>query len=280
MSPEDNVNAGAADASGGNDNAGVGNKGAGGTTDSWYSGESYSKLSEDDRSLLGKYKSEDEFIKGSINAMRTIGKKGAFNAEIPEKDDPKYAEKMSALYGKLGRPESPDKYEIAPVEVPEEFKESFKFDPEFAKSMQIVAHKHGISQAALAELAAGLQAKQLALFQDGMKERLAQVEANEKKLAEDPNYPVDKELVKRLLDNEKLGDLWTELETTGLGNSPSLFKMLAKYAKETLAEGEIDTAKAGASGKGGGKTKELSQYEKNKRDFPYSQHLWGDPNAK
>jgi len=248
----------------------------------WYEGERYSKLPGDDATLLSKYKTEEDFVNGSISAMRMVGKKSTFNAEIPKPDDPAYADKMSSLYDQLDRPKRPDAYEVPLLDIPEELKDRIGFSEALVGQAKELAFKYRLPQDALNELAT-LQQQSLIDSESGvMKARLDRAAETEKELSKDPNYTLDREMVKRLLTHEGNPDLWAELETTGLGNSPTLFKILAAHAKHTLGEGEIDSAKntVGGANIDPGKPKPISRQEYYKQKYPYTPSMWENMDPK
>lgn len=245
----------------------------------WYKNDRYSKLAGDDVQLLTKYKTEDDFVKGSIEAMRLVGKKGQFNAEIPDAKDPNFDKKMSEVFKQLGRPETVEGYDITMLEVPEELKGRISFPEDFAKAAASIAHKQGISQEGLNELAA-LQQKIVIDAEAAMlKASLEKAAEVEKELAKDPNFDTDKEMVRRLYGTEEAKGLAEEMDATGLGNVPVLFKILASYAKSTLGEGTIDAAKGALGGTGSGEKPALSKYEQNKLKFPLEAYMWGPKDA-
>lgn len=90
-------------------------------------------LPEEYRDLYPEFKKPEDFVKGYDNLIRKLGN----SVSIPKEDAT--PEELDKFYNKLGRPETPDKYEI-------ELSEDIEYDPEFLNSFKNTAHKLGITQ--------------------------------------------------------------------------------------------------------------------------------------
>lgn len=82
-------------------------------------------------------KNFDDLMKQFDNAQSLIGKKPF---DIPHENSSK--EQWDQFYSKLGRPESPDKYEF---QNPENLPEGFKVDPEVDNTVKNLFHEAGLS---------------------------------------------------------------------------------------------------------------------------------------
>jgi len=95
-----------------------------------------------------------DVIKSYQGAEKLIGRDPTTLLQMPRADDP---EGMRALFTKLGLPDSPDKYDMK-VGLPKET----QVNEGFAKSMQGVLHKAGVTDAQAKILVAEYNAMQLA----------------------------------------------------------------------------------------------------------------------
>jgi hypothetical protein len=86
---------------------------------------------------LAPIKDMGGLVKSFISAQEMVGKnKVVLPGENATEQD------WAEFYGKLGRPESPDKYGIAP---PKDLPEGFQVNEEYLKTLGTLFHKHGLT---------------------------------------------------------------------------------------------------------------------------------------
>ena len=241
----------------------------------WYEADPYKSHVQGNEGHFKKYTSADEFTKASVEAMKRTTTKA-----VPDKNDPNYAEKVNAIFDTLERPTKADQYEIKIIEVPPELEGRIAISDELKGKAAEVAAKHRLSQEAFNELASLQQQAVIDAETAWLKQRLEAADATEALLAKEANFPADKELVKRLMALEEYKGLPEEMDSTGWGNSPVLFRILRDAARAKLGEGTMDPASPNSSGGGGGKpdsitAQQRAEYEADKARWPHSSPtLW------
>ena len=148
---------------------------------------------------------------------------------IPDSDDP---EEWSKVYDKLGRPESPDKYEFkAPEGMPE-------VDDALLGDFKKFAHDKGLSDRQFQDLVN----YQLELANQYQQETQAQIEASKESLrGQFKTEDEYNEYTKTAMDTaEKIG-LWDVIEKNGLQYDPDAIKALNSLSK-SLSEDSIPNA--------------------------------------
>ncbi|MBU1249288.1 MAG: hypothetical protein KKB70_11355 [Proteobacteria bacterium] len=92
-----------------------------------------------DHPSLAKYPSKDDAVKALVHAQRLIGRRpeGVIEPPGPEASE----EERAAFYAALGRPESPDEYQLPELETPE----GFEFDEDMQAQFRQKAHELGLS---------------------------------------------------------------------------------------------------------------------------------------
>lgn len=99
-----------------------------------------------DRAWLKKYNTIEDMFKGMDGAQELIGKRPA---GIPHENAS--PEEWNEFYNKLGRPESPDKYNI---EYPQDLPEGVQISDEQHQNFTKLAHEIGLTQKQVEQLAA------------------------------------------------------------------------------------------------------------------------------
>ncbi len=134
-----------------------------------------------------RYKTWDDFIKGHRELTSLAGKKGIVDP-LPDNATQQQKDERAALLRKVnGVPEKPEGYQLQrPPEVPEG-----QWDQKYADTIASLAHKHGVSPAALKELAAA-----------ELNYTKAQIEAN--KVAETQWFESQDKLIRDTLAKEGL----------------------------------------------------------------------------
>jgi hypothetical protein len=202
-------------------------------------GLKFDGLGDEDKAKLARFKTQNDLGKSYLELERRLGA----SVVLPGKNAK--AEDVEAFYEKLGRPKSPDGYELDPVYLPDNVTQTDPDNKEFRK----IAHQIGLSKE---------QAK--ALNKWSVDSALAQAAAFRKKVKEDTqkasedlrkehglNYDQKLALVK--LVNNKFGDdNWIRYLNTGPGNDPNLLRFLIKVgeaiSEDTLVRGRPAPATA------------------------------------
>lgn len=193
-------------------------------------------------------KGPDAVVSGYRELESKLGK-----AIVPPGDDAK-PEDWNAFYGKLGRPETADKYEF---KLPDGLPENFPYDGKSAEKYKVWAHEAGLppKQAqVLHDLFVKDTAEQIAAHQEAYAKAVETAHNEIVKEWGEPGsgtYERKSELANRAI--RQLGglELLSELKSVGaMGpngevKSPKLAKMLAKVGEQLFAE---DTAFGGPQG--------------------------------
>ena len=152
--------------------------------------------------------------------------------ESPEEAEKKYAD----IYGKLGRPEAPDKYD---VKLGENLPEGLTVNEELAGAVRGAAHKAGLNSKQLQTLVDtwnSFQIKQLENFNN--QRTTAETELkNEWGKDYEARMAGVQRTVKAMADEKDLAML-----EAGLGNNPSLVRFIEKFAgkfkEDSAVQGE------------------------------------------
>lgn len=204
--------------------------GANGASD-WLGG-----VSDDVRGhILGKgYKGVAELAAAYVSAEKLIG---ADKVAIPGKSAG--PEEWAALYGKLGRPEKPEGYEL---KKPDNFP---GYADDTANWFKNAAHKHGLSQrqaAALHDEFIEFLGGALSRQETEGAERAAAAKAALEKAWGADKVAANLELANRVV--RSYPGLAEELKDLGLQNAPGLAQALALLGDLTLKEDDLVTGTA------------------------------------
>ncbi|HWK44920.1 MAG TPA: hypothetical protein VNT30_09375 [Stellaceae bacterium] len=182
------------------------------------------------------------------NAAKMVGLDKATVVALPSPED---AEGWNGLYGKLGRPESADKYVMPAKGEGLAYDET---DAAFQKTILPILHEAGITQRQLDAIipkwntlaSSGTAAKdaetaaQLASASATLKTDWGQ--------AYEPKLALANDAIRHYADELKLGgDVTAALESTGLGNHPALAKLFAHLGAQLQEDGALK-----GRGSGGG----------------------------
>lgn len=169
-----------------------------------------------------KYKTPDDFFKGIENMAKVVGQKQVVQGIQPPPENAT-EEEINAFYSSLGRPESPDKYELpTDIELPE------AFDVDAAKALFTnVAHKNGLTNKQAA-----------AMFKDFMEaeaKEFQEAEAGKVKSFEDAvkmAFPEDPQAGFALAKKgAKAAGIGNTLDSEGLSTNPTVLKLCAELGK-------------------------------------------------
>lgn len=153
-----------------------------------------------------------------------------------EKDKPEDAEKkLHDIYGKLGRPESPDKYDL---KLPENLPQGLSVNDDLAKNYREWSHKAGLSNKQAQALMDSFNE-----FQVGMFTKMGEAKgASEKALKEqygaeyEPMLASAQRLINDFADEKDMAYL-----ESGRGNDPALVRLLVKIASQRKEDKSIKT---------------------------------------
>jgi hypothetical protein len=136
---------------------------------------------------------------------------------------------LGDFYARLGRPESPDKYDLPRPKLPE----GMSYDEGAEKSFRAMAHKLGLTSAQFKSMYDEYNRYQVAAFAAQSDANKKAVEAANASLKKDwgDQYDANMELTKRAIYWLGGDDLVQELGDFKIGNSPAMAKAFAKIGK-------------------------------------------------
>lgn len=199
---------------------------------------------------LRDIKNFDGLVSSYVNAQKMLGADKATIVQLPTGDDPKA---YDDFYNKLGRPESPDKYQVPKRADGKDYSDG---DKALQKAILPVLHKAGLNQRqidaivpAWNEITANATAAAAKQEQDAIAAGEAEL-TKEWGAAKDAKIALGRDALTHLSTELKLGDALTKaLEAkdangNALGNNPALAKLFAHIGGQLQEDGLI--------GKGGG----------------------------
>lgn len=184
--------------------------------------------------------------KGYVNAQKLIGTK----IGIPQEGD---EVAWNDLYGKLGRPEAPDKYQVKRPEIPE----GMAYNEDLEKQFLPVAHKIGLNGKQVNALIAWqteAMKQEAEQYKQGMKEA---EEALKKEWGND--YANKVSIAQRVIKDYAGQEVVDFLEKSTLGNNPAFIKFIHEIGSALVEDG----AAPKGGGNGGGLTPEAAQQKIN-----------------
>ena len=200
-----------------------------------------SSLSEDIREdpSFSKFKDVNSLAASYVNLQGHLGR-DKIAKPVTESD-------WDGVYDFLGRPESPDKYE---VELPDELPDQVKaqFNDETLSSFKQQAHKLGLNAEQVKSLVAW-QAGSMGQQYEAMNDMQGKsIEDGERALKEEWGRAYDQNIdFAKKAFNEYGGDsLAAKMEASGLGNDPDVLKAFANIAKSTMADKDLVGATSSA----------------------------------
>jgi hypothetical protein len=185
---------------------------------------SFSDKELKNHSSLRDFKDVESLAKSYVNAQKLIG---ADKIILPKDDSP---ESWEQVYNKLGRPESPDNYEI---KIPEQVKEGMFFDNELIGEFKTKVHQLGLSKKQAEELYNWHTQKmegKADLFNQTFQQQQEKVVEDLKKTWGN-NYENEVAKAKSVIDKFSTPDFKEYLDSTGLGNDLNLIKFMNNVAK-------------------------------------------------
>jgi hypothetical protein len=200
---------------------------------------------------LERFKDVSEVAKSWIEAQKVISQKGVI---VPgEKATP---EEVAAFHKAIGRPDTPDGYQLKAPELPE----GMTYDENRTKVFAAVAHKEGVSAKALSALHGAWNDMARAEYDANVK---AVQEIQGKTTAEmkkewgkdfDANLAKADEAIERVFGSE----FKQMLKDTGLSNHPAVIKGMFK-ASQAIGEHALSRGGGDGAGKGTFTKAELTQ---------------------
>tara|TARA_X000001382_G_scaffold83599_1_gene59158 strand:+ start:5576 stop:6415 length:840 start_codon:yes stop_codon:yes gene_type:complete len=200
-----------------------------------------SSLPEDLRSNpnFAKYTSMESFAKGHLNAVSMLGKEPEL--KVPDNED-----ERAEFYNKLGRPATNEEYQFKSFEVPDNLQE---YVSHREQSFREVSHKIGLSSTQASELHEW--------YMQGNADTAKQAEEitaqNQKEgfnaLKSDWGEAYDKNLQSSQFALSEFADeeFVEYLESTGLGDHPSMIKIFHKISEGMIGEGKLEAGNDGSS---------------------------------
>lgn len=174
-----------------------------------------------------KGKGFNDVVKSYVEAQRLIGS----SLRMPKADAPPEEQErfLADVYAKLGRPETPDKYEVTDPTVPP----GTPWDKEAVKQFLSEAHKAGLNSKQAQALLHWYGGR----LSQGMEVRTKEMASTERALRDEWGNEFDRKLTLAQKAAGEIGgkDFVDLLETRGLANHPVVVRTLAAFG-ETLAE--------------------------------------------
>lgn len=190
---------------------------------------------------LNDIKDLNGLAKSYINAQQMIG---SDKVVLPRTDAA--PEEWDAVYNKLGRPETPDRYELGKsLEFPQGFPRDEKVDA-FVKDL---FHKAGLNPKQAAALYDGFTGMQIKEFQDATTAHQAQITAGLDGLRGEwgNQYDTNVAMARQAIHAFGGEDVKALLNQNGLGDHPLLIKTFAKIG-QSLSEDQTFRENAGDAG--------------------------------
>lgn len=200
-----------------------------------------SAISEElrDNPTLKNFKDIDSLAAAHVNLKSHLGRDKI--AKPVTEDD------WNDVYKFLGRPETPDEYEMAlPDEIPDPIKA--QLNDETLGQFRQKAHELGLNSEQAKALVAW-QAENLSSQFNAMQEQQGQsIEEGEKALREEwgRGYDQNVKFAQKAFEEYGGEELATLMDQSGLGNNPAVLKAFANIAKTTMPDKELVGAVEGA----------------------------------
>lgn len=215
------------------------NNGAGNEAEPTQEQTWHSKLPEELRgnASLQKYKDETSLAKAYISLEQMLGSE---KIPMPKGDDDK--DGWDRVYKAVGRPDTPDKYDIEMPAVPDGM--TVPYDQDEEKYWRDLAHQNGLSNKQFKNM-----------FDSGVKARLEKAIAWQRETGEakqkaidalsrdwGQNFEANVGLAKTGLNQFADPDFKQYLEETGLGNHPAMTRFMYKVGRAMNGQTKIQGA--------------------------------------
>jgi len=170
-----------------------------------------------------------------VEAQKTIG--GSIRLPKADAKPDERAKALSDIYAKLGRPESPDKYDLGELPL---INDTFQWNQERLATAKTALHQAGLTNDQVKSVM-GVYANELkSLFPDQVtvaaesRQKMIDEYGSEQMFERQLNFA--QSAVKQYGDAE----FNTWLETTGLGNHPAFIKVMSKIGRELTEHGALE----------------------------------------
>ena len=193
---------------------------------------------------LSKFESLEAFANGHLNALKRFGKDPASLVEVPAKPDDEKG--WGDLWGKLGRPEKADGYQLTLGEG------ATAEDKAFAEGFREVAHKAGLTQAQMGAAVGYLNEVTGKAVADAAAAEVAAAEETGKtlKAAWGDKAPIYEKAIPALIEELGGAEAVEKLNADGLGNSATLLQMLAKITDLRAEQTQLPGGGGGGDAQG------------------------------
>lgn len=195
-------------------------------------GLKFDGLGQEEQAKLARFKSQNDLGKSYLELEKRLGASVVLPGKNAKPED------VEAFYEKLGRPKSPDGYELDSVFLPDNVTQTDPGNKEFRK----IAHEIGLSKEqakALNKWSVELSLAQASAFRKKMDEEKQKASEN---LRKEYGLGYDEKIALVARVNNKFGgDDWIRYLNTGPGNDPNLLRFLIKVgeaiSEDTLIRG-------------------------------------------
>jgi len=198
-----------------------------------------SGFDEKDSGILGRFKSQNGLAKSYLELFKRMERTVAIPGENAK------PEEVEAFYKRLGRPDSPDGYELETVYLPDGVTKADMGEENFKK----IAHKLGLTKAQAKELHKWAvdtsldQVKQVRQVAEQKKREASEV------LRKEYGLDYDKKIALMGQVNRKFGgDEWIQFLNEGPGNDPRLIRVLVKIGESISEDTLVQGRPPGATG--------------------------------
>jgi len=170
---------------------------------------------------------------------------GKVTDTIPKLPENATDEQKAAYYAALGRPETPDKYELAKPDLPD----GLPYDEAVESWFRGTAHALGLTQEQAGKLFAAYNdlTKQAFTTQEAARTKAYAdgVEALKKEWGPE-GYPANVEVMRRAVEQFGGPDFKAFMDESGLGNNPIIIKTFVAIGKSMGEDSSLTAARPGA----------------------------------
>lgn len=209
---------------------------------------------------LKRYKSEHELALAHVELRRKLG---ANPIAVPNEKDP--PEKWDEFYGRLGRPESADKYVFAPPQ-------GVEYDAELDRDFRLEAHRLGLSQKQFEGVNQWVTKKSMDIQASSLAAHNKAVAESEEALKKEWGGDYNRNLA---IANAALrrvdggGKILARLKEKGLDGDADMVRFFCDLGKRTMEESELK----GVARRPSSHIRSRAQLEEAMKDKRY----WSDP---
>jgi hypothetical protein len=178
-----------------------------------------------------------DVLKSFADAQSLIG--GSIRLPKPDASPEDKAKAFNDIYNKLGRPESPDKYDLG--ELPA-LPDAVKWDDAKLSTVKSELHKIGLTNDQV-KAVLGIHAKELGQFvPDNTKVAAESKEALLSHYGSEAMFSRNLNFAQKTVKEYGDADFIKWLDESGMGNNPNFIKYNAKIGRELIEHGAVDAA--------------------------------------